>query len=161
VLQEPMAAVLPVGTPMVLVFLVIAVPVVAASVIGLSAAYPRVVVAPDGVLGVRGRSVSPTGIVRARLSGTRGEGRAYLVLTLGTRDGRSIRILVAGPPVRGLDDGQLRLLRDTVATSAIPTHGEPTEASAFFGGNLSAARRRMDADRDLVLRELDELRAAL
>ncbi len=160
VLQEPVAALLPAGTPRALVFAAIAAPIVAAVVLGLSAAYPRVIVDVDGALRVRGRVVRPSEIVAARRSVSAGGGSAYLVLTLRTDAGRSIRVLVAGVPIRGLDSAQLRLLRDVVAASAIPLTRASESERAFLSENVLATGRRVDVDRGLVLRELDDLRGA-
>ncbi|QNO36489.1 hypothetical protein H4J02_08090 [Protaetiibacter sp. SSC-01] len=158
VLQEPVAELLPDGTPRVLVFVAIAVPIVAAVVLGLSAAYPRVVADADGALRVRGRVVRPSEIVAARRSVSAGGGSAYLVLTLRTDAGRGIRVLVAGVPIRGLDPAQLGVLREVVAASAIPVVRTSESERAFLSENVLASGRRVDVDRGLVLRELDELR---
>ncbi len=158
VLQEPVAAVLPAGTPRILVFVAIAAPIVAAIALGLGAAYPRVLVDADGSLRVRGRTVRSSEIVGVRRSVSSGNGAAYLVLTFRTVDGRGIRVLVAGAPVRGLDSDQLRVLRETVAASAIPVKSESASERAFLTESVLASGRRVEADRGLVLRELDELR---
>ncbi|PZQ87830.1 MAG: hypothetical protein DI534_13720 [Leifsonia xyli] len=158
VLQDPVAQVLPAGTPRPLVFLAIAVSVMAAVVLGLAAAYPKITVGADGVLRVRGRSVRPGELVRVRRSVSRGGGAAYLVLTFDTDAGRRIRVLVAGAPVRGLNIEQLRLLREAAAASAIPTARDSAQERAFLSESVLASGRRVEVDRGLVLRELDELR---
>lgn len=158
-LQEPVAALFPAETPRWLLFFAIAVPIVAAIVIGLSAAYPRVRVAPDGALLVRGRRVRAAELVRVLRSVSSGGNAGYLVYTLETSRGRRMRVLVAGAPIRGLDAAQLRVLRDVVAASAIPVGSDTAELErSFLGANLLASGRRVEADRRLVLRELDGLR---
>ncbi|RQP13119.1 MAG: hypothetical protein EAS51_00635 [Microbacteriaceae bacterium] len=157
-LQEPVAALLPAETPRVLVFLAIAAPIVAAVVLGLAAAYPRVLVDADGALRVRGRSVRPSQIVAARRAVSAGGGSAYLVLTLRTDAGFAIRVLVAGMPIRGLDTEQLRVLREVVAASAVPVKRRSESERAFLSESVLATGRRVDVDRELVLRELDHLR---
>lgn len=157
-LQEPVAALLPAETPRVLVFLAIAAPIVAAVVLGLAAAYPRVLVDADGALRVRGRSVRPSQIVAARRAVSAGGGSAYLVLTLRTDAAFAIRVLVAGMPIRGLDTEQLRVLREVVAASAVPVKRRSESERAFLSESVLATGRRVDVDRELVLRELDHLR---
>lgn len=160
VLQEPVAALLPSATPRVLVFAAIALPVIAALALGLGAAYPKVVVTSDGALRVRGRLIRPSEIVRVRRAVSSGGGAAYLVLTLGTASGRGVRVLVAGTPIRGLDAEQLRMLREVVVASAIPAARDSEHERAFLSESVLASGRRVEADRGLVLRELDELRGA-
>ncbi|MBN9141863.1 MAG: hypothetical protein J0H23_13665 [Micrococcales bacterium] len=160
VLQEPVAALLPAATPRALVFLAIAVPVVAALVVGLGIAYPRILVEADGALRVRGRTVRPSEIVGVRRSVSAGGGAAYLVLMLRTAAGRRIRVLVAGTPIRGLDGEQLRMLREAVAASGIPFRAESASERAFLSESVLASGRGVEADRNLVLRELDQLRGA-
>lgn len=158
VLQEPVAALLPSATPRVIVFAAIAVPVVVALALGLGAAYPKVVMTPDGALRVRGRHIRPSEIVRVRRAVSSGGGAAYLVLTLGTTSGRGVRVLVAGTPIRGLDAEQLGMLREVVVASAIPAARDSESERAFLSESVLASGRRVEADRGLVLRELDELR---
>ncbi|HLU64065.1 MAG TPA: hypothetical protein VKY66_06000, partial [Protaetiibacter sp.] len=68
VLQEPVSALLPEGTPRWLLFLAIALPIAGALVLGLSWAYPRVLLAADGTLRVRGRVVPLGEVVGLRRS---------------------------------------------------------------------------------------------
>lgn len=159
VLQEPVAALLPPDTPRWALFLAIAVPIVAAVAIGLSIAYPRVRVGADGVLRVRARRVAPSGVVGIRRSVSSGGNAGYLVYTLETSNGGGIRVLVAGAPIRGLGIAELGVLREVIAASAIPVGADPSELErSFFAANLLASGRRIEADRRLVLRELDGLR---
>jgi hypothetical protein len=159
VLQEPVAGLFPAETPRWMLFFVIAVPIVAAIGIGLSIAYPRVRVDADGALRVRGRRVLPSELVAVRRSVSSGGGSTYLVYTLETSAGRRIRVLVAGAPIRGLGSAELGVLREAVAASSIPVGADTAELErAFIGANLLATGRRTEADRRLVLRELDELR---
>jgi hypothetical protein len=68
-------------------------------------------------------------------------------------------VLVAGAPIRGLGSAELGVLREAVAASSIPVGADTAELErAFIGANLLATGRRTEADRRLVLRELDELR---
>lgn len=157
VLQEPVAALLPPTTPRVLVFVAIALPVIVLIGGGLSVAYPRITVDASGVLRVRGRTVSPAELVSVRRSVSAGRGSAYLVLTFRTAAGRGIRVLVAGAPVRGLGADQLRVLRDAVSASAIPVRGDAASERAFLSESLLATGRRVEVDRELVLRELGQL----
>ncbi|AYF98950.1 hypothetical protein [Protaetiibacter intestinalis] len=157
VLQEPVAALLPPATPRVLVFLAIAVPVVLAIVLGLAAAYPRIVVLPDGALRLRGVTVRPAELVTVRRSVSSGGGAGYLVLTFRTAGGRRIRVLVAGAPIRGLDTAQARLLWEAVAASGIPAGADAAQERGFLSENVLASGRQVEVDRGLVLRELDGL----
>src|SRR5690606_17928914 len=142
-------------------FLVIAVPIVAAVAIGLSVAYPRVRVGADGALVVRARRVAPSEVVGIRRSVSSGGNAGYLVYTLETSNGGGIRVLVAGAPIRGLGLAELGVLREVIAASAIPVGADPSELErSFFAANLLASGRRIEADRRLVLRELDGLRGA-
>lgn len=158
-LQEPVALLFPDATPRWVLFLAIAIPIAGALVLGLSIAYPRVVVDVDGTLRVRGRVVPPSDIVGVRRSVSSGPSAGYLVYTLVARGGRSIRVLVAGAPIRGLDLDQLGVLRDVVATSEIPVAADAADVErAIVGQNLLADGRRAEVDRDRALRELDGLR---
>jgi hypothetical protein len=159
VLQEPVSALFPADAPRWLVFLAIAVPVVSASVLGLSAAYPRVRVDADGALRVRGRRVPPADIVSVRRSVSSGSGASYLVYALGTSAGRRVRVLVAGVPMRGLDLDQLAVLRAVIAASGIRAASDSEQLErAFLSQNVLASGARIEVDRGLVLRELDGLR---
>lgn len=159
VLQEPVAALLPEDTPRWLLFLVIAVPVAGALVLGLSLAYPRVLLDADGSLRVGRRVVPLAEVVGLRRSVSSGPSAGYLVYTLVPREGRAIRVLVAGAPVRGLALDQLAVLREAVAASAIPVAQNAAEVErAIIGQNLLADGRRAEVDRDRALRELDALR---
>jgi hypothetical protein len=158
-LQEPVASLFPAETPRWLLFFVIAVPIVATIVIGLSIAYPRVQVGSDGALRVRGRRVLPSELVAVRRSVSSGGNSGYLVYTLETSGARRIRVLVAGAPIRGLGQAELGVLREVIAASSIPTGPDTADLErAFIGANLLATGRRVEADRRLVLRELDGLR---
>lgn len=157
-LQEPVAALLPAETPRWLLFVVIAAPLVAAIVIGLSIAYPRVTVDADGALRVRGRRVAPSDVVGVRRSVSSNASAGYLVYTLDTASGRTVRVLVAGFPIRGLAAAELAVLREVIAASAIPLGADAAELErSYLAANLLATGRRVEADRRLVLRELDEL----
>lgn len=159
VLQEPVSALLPEGTPRWLLFLAIALPIAGALVLGLSWAYPRVLLAADGTLRVRGRVVPLGEVVGLRRSVSSGPSAGYLVYTFATSDGRTIRVLVAGAPIRGLDLEQLGVLREAVAASGIRSAVNAAEVErAIIGQNLLADGRRAEVDRERALRELDGLR---
>src|SRR5690606_32958418 len=159
VLQEPVSALLPEGTPRWLLFLAIALPIAGALVLGLSWAYPRVLLAADGTLRVRGRVVPLGEVVGLRRSVSSGPSAGYLVYTFATSDGRTIRVLVAGAPIRGLDLEQLGVLREAVAASGIRSAANAAEVErAIIGQNLLADGRRAEVDRERALRELDGLR---
>lgn len=158
-LQEPVAALLPDATPRWVLFLAIAAPISGALVLGLSIAYPRVLMGADGSLRVGGRVVPKGDVVGLRRSVSRGPSAGYLVYTLATRAGRPIRVLVAGAPIRGLGIEQLGMLREVVAASGIPVAADPTDVErTIIGQNLLADGRRAEVDRGFALRELDRLR---
>ncbi|WP_167050820.1 hypothetical protein [Salinibacterium sp. ZJ77] len=157
-LQVPVGLMLPEVTRPVLPFVVVAAGVALILGGGLALAFPRAFVDARGAMIVRGRRIEPAEFTSATRSLSSG-GAAYLTYVLATADGRRVRILVAGSPVRGLRPGQIRLLRDVVAASAIPATGSST--TQVVAANILASGRKVTVDRSLLLTELDALAPVL
>ncbi|WP_353808570.1 hypothetical protein [Agromyces sp. SYSU T00194] len=84
---------------------------------------------------------------------------AYLTYRLHSSDGPSARVLVAGRPLRGLDESGARALREVIALApiAVPDDGGLTDRQAAIAANLQGDRGAHPAGRELLLAELDEL----
>jgi hypothetical protein len=108
-------------------------------VIGLLAAYGVVEWDPDRrVARLRGTEVPLESITEAWRSVSSGNGAAYLVYRFVSTEGPSVRVLVAGQPMRGLDtDGVAALAR---FVRELPLH-VPGEA----GGSELTERQRAEA----------------
>ncbi|BDZ65116.1 hypothetical protein [Agromyces mangrovi Wang et al. 2018] len=151
------------GNPFVVVPL-LAVAVLVAAMVVVRLLFPPVVVdLEQRSVRLGGADVSIATIDRVTRRAELSSGAAYLTYRLHSSDGPSARVLVAGRPVRGLDEAGVRALREVIAFAPIrvPEGTELTDRQAAIAANLQGDRGAHPAGREVLLAELDELLAGM
>jgi len=149
------------GNPFVVVPL-IALAVLVAAMVVVRLLFPPVVVdLEQRTVRLGGADASIATIDRVSRRAELSSGAAYLTYRLHSSDGPSARVLVAGRPVRGLDEAGIRALREVIALAPItvPEDAELTDRQAAIAANLQGDRGAHAVGRELLLAELDELLA--